>query len=59
MPRIIRYYLDEAPILPNVETPICREPDGLADTLANLERAVHTGHQRHKHPREAPAWGQE
>ena len=30
MPRIIRYYLGEEPILPNVETHICREPDGAA-----------------------------
>ncbi len=40
MPRIIRYYLDEAPILQNVETHICREPEGLAHTLANLENLV-------------------
>ena len=30
MPRIIRYYLGEDPVLPNVETHICREPDALA-----------------------------
>jgi uncharacterized circularly permuted ATP-grasp superfamily protein len=29
MPRIIRYYFDEDPILPNVETHICREPKAL------------------------------
>lgn len=40
VPRIIRYYLDEDPILANVETHICREPEGLAYTLANLERLV-------------------
>ena len=40
VPRIIRYYLGEEPILPNVETHICREPEGLAYTLANLERLV-------------------
>jgi uncharacterized circularly permuted ATP-grasp superfamily protein len=40
VPRIIRYYLDEEPILANVETHICREPEGLAFTLANLERLV-------------------
>ncbi len=40
MPRIIRYYLSEEPILANVETLICREPEGLAATLANLERLV-------------------
>jgi uncharacterized circularly permuted ATP-grasp superfamily protein len=40
VPRFIRYYLGEEPILPNVETHICREADGLAYTLANLERLV-------------------
>ena len=40
MPRIIRYYLDDEPVLANVETHICREPDGLNYTLANLERLV-------------------
>ena len=40
VPRIIRYYLDEDAILPNVETHICRESEGLEYTLANLERLV-------------------
>jgi uncharacterized circularly permuted ATP-grasp superfamily protein len=40
MPRIIRYYLGEEAILPNVETHICREAEGLAHTLANLDRLV-------------------
>jgi len=40
MPRIIRYYLSEDAILPNVETHICGEPGGLAYTLANLEKLV-------------------
>ncbi len=40
MPRIIRYYLGEDPILPNVETHICREAAGLAYTLARLEQLV-------------------
>jgi len=40
MPRIIRYYLDEDPILSNVPTNICREPDGLARTLARLDELV-------------------
>jgi len=40
MPRIIRYYLDEDAILPNVETHICGEPEGLAYTLANFEKLV-------------------
>lgn len=40
MPRIIRYYLAEEPILSNVETHICAEPEGLAYTLANLNNLV-------------------
>jgi len=40
MPRIIRYYLSEEPILDNVETHLCREPDGLAYTLANMDELV-------------------
>ena len=40
MPRIIRYYLGEDPILDNVPTRICREPDGLQYTLDNLEQLV-------------------
>ncbi|MBV9828181.1 MAG: circularly permuted type 2 ATP-grasp protein [Alphaproteobacteria bacterium] len=40
MPRIIRYYLSEEAILPNVDTRLCRESEGLAYTLANLERLV-------------------
>lgn len=40
MPRIIRYYLDEDPIIQNVPTNICREPDGLKRTLDNLENLV-------------------
>jgi uncharacterized circularly permuted ATP-grasp superfamily protein len=40
MPRIIRYYLSEDPILENVETHLCREPEGLAFTLANMENLV-------------------
>jgi uncharacterized circularly permuted ATP-grasp superfamily protein len=40
MPRIIRYYLDADPILANVETRICREPEGLAYTLAHLHELV-------------------
>ena len=33
VPRIIRYFLGEEPILDNVETHLCREPEGLAYTL--------------------------
>jgi uncharacterized circularly permuted ATP-grasp superfamily protein len=40
MPRIIRYYLSQEPMLRNVETHICGEPEGLAYTLANLEKLV-------------------
>ncbi|MXX55910.1 MAG: circularly permuted type 2 ATP-grasp protein [Gemmatimonadetes bacterium] len=40
VPRIIRYFLDEEPILANVETHLCREPDGLAYTLDHLEDLV-------------------
>jgi uncharacterized circularly permuted ATP-grasp superfamily protein len=40
MPRIIRYYLGEDPVLPNVETHICREPRGLRYTLDHLTDLV-------------------
>ncbi len=40
MPRLIKYYLDEEPILANVDTRICREPEGLKYTLANLNKVV-------------------
>jgi uncharacterized circularly permuted ATP-grasp superfamily protein len=40
VPRMIKYYLGEEAIIPNVETHICREPDGLAYTLDNLEDLV-------------------
>ncbi len=40
MPRIIKYFLDQDAILPNVETHICREPEGLAYTLAHLAELV-------------------
>ncbi len=40
MPRIIRYYLGEDAVLPNVETHICREPEALAFTLERLDRLV-------------------
>jgi len=40
MPRIIRYYLAEDAILDNVETHLCREPEGLAYTLAHLNELV-------------------
>ena len=40
MPRIIRYYLSEEPILPNVDTRICAEADALAYTLEHLHELV-------------------
>jgi uncharacterized circularly permuted ATP-grasp superfamily protein len=40
MPRIIKYYLSEEPILQNVQTNICREKEGLDYTLANLDKLV-------------------
>jgi uncharacterized circularly permuted ATP-grasp superfamily protein len=40
VPDIIRYYLDEDAILPNVETYLCREPAQLSYTLANLDKLV-------------------
>jgi uncharacterized circularly permuted ATP-grasp superfamily protein len=40
MPRLIEYYLGAAPILPNVDTHICREAEGLRYTLDNLEDLV-------------------
>jgi uncharacterized circularly permuted ATP-grasp superfamily protein len=40
MPRIIRYYLDQDPILANVDTNICREAAGLNYTLDHLDELV-------------------
>jgi uncharacterized circularly permuted ATP-grasp superfamily protein len=40
MPAIIKYYLDEDPILPNVETYSCHDKKMLDYTLANLESLV-------------------
>ncbi len=40
VPEIIRYYLGEEPLLANVETHLCREPEGLEYTLDNLETLV-------------------
>jgi uncharacterized circularly permuted ATP-grasp superfamily protein len=40
VPAIIRYYLGEAAILPNVETFLCREPSQLSHVLANLDKLV-------------------
>ena len=40
VPRIIKYYLNEEPIIKNVKTYICNEPDDLAYVLANIEKLV-------------------
>jgi len=40
VPDIIRYFLGEEPLLANVETHLCRDPEGLEYTLDNLERLV-------------------
>jgi uncharacterized circularly permuted ATP-grasp superfamily protein len=40
VPRLIRFYLAEEPIIDNVETRICREPDALAYTLDHLAELV-------------------
>ena len=40
MPRLIRYYLDQDPILPNVQTNLCREQEGLQYTLDHLDELV-------------------
>jgi uncharacterized circularly permuted ATP-grasp superfamily protein len=40
VPKIIRYYLDEDAILPNVETHICREAESLRYTLDHLAELV-------------------
>ncbi|MEM7022247.1 MAG: circularly permuted type 2 ATP-grasp protein [Pseudomonadota bacterium] len=40
LPRIIKYYLDEDPIIANVETHICRESEGLRYTLDHLADLV-------------------
>ena len=40
VPEFIRYYLGEEPLLANVETHLCRNPDGLEYTLDNLDKLV-------------------
>ena len=40
VPEIIRYYLGEDPILPNIDTFLCREPAQLSHVLANLDKLV-------------------
>jgi uncharacterized circularly permuted ATP-grasp superfamily protein len=40
VPQIIRYYLDEEAILPNVPTHLCSDPRMLQHVLANLDKLV-------------------
>ncbi|WP_428665434.1 circularly permuted type 2 ATP-grasp protein [Runella sp.] len=40
VPRIIKYYLDQEAIIPNVQTYICREDDDLKYVLENVENLV-------------------
>ncbi len=40
VPDMIRYYLSEEPLLANVETHLCRDPQALAYTLDNLDKLV-------------------
>ncbi len=40
VPKMIEFYLGEKPILNNVQTYMCRNPDDLAYTLANLKDLV-------------------
>jgi uncharacterized circularly permuted ATP-grasp superfamily protein len=40
VPDMIRYYLNDEPILANVETYLCRRPEDLEYTLDNLENLV-------------------
>ena len=40
VPDMIRYYLGEEPLLANVDTHLCREPEGLEYTLDNLETLI-------------------
>ena len=40
VPDMVRYYLGEEPVLPNVETRLCRRPEELEYTLDNLQDLV-------------------
>ncbi len=40
VPEMIRYYLAEEPLLPNVQTHLCRNPEDLEYTLDNLDKLV-------------------
>ncbi|CAH0995544.1 hypothetical protein EMA8858_01667 [Emticicia aquatica] len=40
VPRIIKYYLGEDALIPNVETYLCGEPDSMKYVLENIEKLV-------------------
>jgi uncharacterized circularly permuted ATP-grasp superfamily protein len=40
VPKMIKYYLDQSPIIPNVPTYLASEPEDLKFILANLEKLV-------------------
>ena len=40
VPDMIRYYFSEEPLLSNVETHLCRDPESLEYTLDNLETLI-------------------
>jgi uncharacterized circularly permuted ATP-grasp superfamily protein len=40
VPDLVRYYLDEDPLIPNVPTWLCRRPDHLSHVLAHLDEMV-------------------
>ena len=40
VPKMIKYYLGEDPLLPNVETYLCTEPKARKHVLANLDKLV-------------------
>lgn len=40
VPKMIKYYLNEEPIIENVETYLCREPKAMAYVLENIEKLV-------------------
>ncbi|MBD1388694.1 circularly permuted type 2 ATP-grasp protein [Neiella sp. HB171785] len=40
VPEVIKYYLDQEPIIPNVETYLCYEPKQCDYVLANLDKLV-------------------
>jgi uncharacterized circularly permuted ATP-grasp superfamily protein len=40
VPKVIRYYLDQEPIVPNVPTWVCDDPSERSHVLANLDKLV-------------------